>query len=1701
MSRSVHVRRGNNSKKAQRKSRGSPLDAFLPCVSSWFRDRFEKPSPAQNLAWPVLRRGKNTLLLAPTGSGKTLAAFLTAIDTLYRIAQRGELEQGIQVLYISPLKALGNDIHKNLLEPLAGIRERVDDALPDIQVAVRTGDTTQNERARMVRKPPHILITTPESLYLLLGSKRMRPHLRSVRTVIVDEVHDLCSNKRGMHLAISLERLAELVDGPMQHIGCSATLNPLEEIAAFLVGRSKDGNERPCTILNAGIRKDLDIQVRAPLPDFLEASNTALWSSAYELLLEEIKSHDTTLVFANSRYKAERTALHLNESSSDGNVRIGAHHGSMSKDTRLKMEDALKTGQLDALVATSSLELGIDIGSIDIVYQLESPKSVAAGLQRVGRAGHLLDATSQGRVLVFERDELLEAGAIFSAMKSGDLDAVRIPGACLDVLAQQIVGAVSTAPCQVDQLFDLVRQAYPYADLAREAFDAVIAMLAGELPFEMTHPPIPLLLWDRVSGNLSPTRSAANISFMCVGTIPDSTDYEVVIDSSNKRVGTVHSEFVDDNLRRGDVFVLGSSPWRVVGIRKNRLLVEQASAATPTVPWWLGDVVSRTFEVGLGVGVLRRLIAERLHDPKLPALLRRDYYFDEHAAAAVIDYVREQQISAGMVPDERTLLVETWIDEMGRKNIIVHSPYGSRINRTWGVAIATHAKSVLKQDWTVFAANDVFLMTRRQEIVAPRYDADAKTLLAAVDHESLPGLLQQSTQEAMAFGSAFGSAAGCALQVLRAKYGKRIPPWLQKHRAAELHEAAAPHPDYPVIREVVREYTAERLDAGGLTELLTAMASGDAELIFKDVESPSPFAHSVLVETVYKGDYQMGRDRRANLLRLHRRVLEEVLSKEQMAELLDPRAIERLEKQSLHQSERNRARSSDELAQCIRELGDLPANMEALRDICASDPVKLLKPLLKQNRLVAIELPECDQDPVRLVAADYWRQYHDAFQPPNKRTKLQVLQPKIKGNQITGFTKSAAVDLIPAKWRRKQPQDGARSAIIERFLKCHGPVTPYDVMNRTGWPLGVVERRLDELAASGEALKGVYCSGKPTPQWVHKANLEKIHSYTMEYLKLELAPCAPYELVDFVTRWQHRHPDTRLQGVEGLRQVIEQLQGTEAIQAALETEILPARVSDYHPDMLDQLIGAGEVHWRRLGTNRLQRGRISLCLRKDAYWIAHGSRPQFDAEKEADLDIPEVIKGVRAYFREHGQAFFEELLEALDFEEGAMCRALWHLVWCGEVSCDTFECIRHANFTVTLSACYDLDSTPRKIVSGKMSAERVIRQMQRRKLDPRLGRWFATDRLLPPRQPLPESDIVQRWASLLLTRWGIVTKDILAIEVCAPSWAKLAPAFKRLELLGKVNRGYFIESHQGEQYGLPEAIELLRDCRGRRGGGKDLGYVADEPVFAMTSHDPANLYAFCLDIIDGEGNVFKRSLRKGNLTIHCVVQAGQAMLHRETQLVPLKRDQLTRCIKQLQYDAMGTPNQLLYRRWNNQPVEASPAAAVLSDLGFQLNSSSELCWPPPSKPGRAVEIPFEKKYAPYYSEVVRVEYGPDWFIDHASDGMRPCVVSLLEVLMPALADPKWHVRWGHMYMHARYRGVANLVFNVGKTVSNLLVGIKEEKLTSVWNGRLFRMRKPHDVTRSILTDVCAAIRSMEVAADNQLASGVKKRSRRIPAKR
>jgi ATP-dependent helicase Lhr and Lhr-like helicase len=1612
------------------KSPSSPLKTFRPYVARWFQETFKTPSPIQRIAWPTIHRGDNALLFAPTGSGKTLAAFLCAIDHLCRKGEQEELTDAIHVLYITPLKALGNDIQRNLVDPLAGISVAAGDALPEIRTAVRTGDTPQSERARMVRKPPHILITTPESLYILLGSPRMAAHLRSVRTVIVDEVHALCDNKRGVHLSISLERLEEHVDGPLQRIGCSATLSPLEEIAGFLVGFDAQGQRRPCSILDAGMRKEMDVQVVAPLRDFLEASNTALWSSAYEQLLDTIAAHTSTLIFTNSRYKTERTALRLSELAA-ADTRIGSHHGSMSKEMRLEAETALKAGQLDALVATSSLELGIDIGAVDLVCQLESPKSVAAGLQRVGRAGHLLDATSKGRLLIFERDELFEAAAICRAMINGQIDDVQIPRNCLDVLAQQITGAVASRSYQADELYALIRRAHPYAALPRQQFDAVLSMTAGDHPFQMARPPRPLLLWDRAAGRLSPTRSSSHISAMCVGTIPENAEYEVSVASTGKKVGSVHNEFVDDCLRPGDVFALGSSSWRMVGVQRNRLLVEEAPGENPTVPWWLGPIASRTAHVGIRVGELRRQIASRLANPDLPEWLQREYYLCPNAAAALIDYVREQQTAVGLVPDERTLLVESWKDELGRLNIILHSPFGSRINHTWGIAVTAAAKATFDQDWSVTAANDLLLLTRRKTDAPPLRQPTANDLFGAIDAATLEDHIAAGSRDVASFGSSFRDAAVCAFQILRAWQGRRVPSWLQHHRAAELYEAAGNALEYPVIQEIQRAYLHESLDAPGLTALLRQIEAGDVQLIFKNVEAPSPFAHSFLIQERYTGDHQMGRDRRAHLLRLHRQILQEVLSEKQLAELLDPRAIDRLEARLQHRSEVSRVRTSDELAQAIRDLGDLPATAEALTPLTDGDPLDLLRPLIADHRIVALSLPEVEPEAIRLVSADLWRQYRDAFYPPTAR--VPVLLPHIEESAIT-FASGSATKTIPAPWRKKTDPQETRSAVVERYLSCRGPVTQYELMNHTGWPIGAVEQILDRLVQKGGVVQGIYTSQKPAPQWVDRSNLEEIHRLTMGYLKRELAACAPYELVDFVTRWQHLHPDTRLSGLDGLRTVIRQLQGVEVVQGVLEAEVLPGRVTNYRPEMLDQLIDAGEICWRRVSTRSINRGKFTLCFRRDMEWLGRGAPLGFDAEEKADVDIASSIIQVRRFFQTEKTAFFDDILDATDLEEGIAMRAVWHLAWCGDLYCDTYECLRHAGFEATLSACYDLANKPERILSGRDSHERVVARMKKRRLDPRLGRWSATERLVPPRQPLPDVDILRRWTRLLLDRWGIISRDILDCEVAAPPWTDLVREFKRLELLGQISRGFFIEDHRGEQYGLPEAIELLRDCRGRRSEGRELGYLPDEPTFPITFHDPANLYSRCLYMIDEAGSRLERSRSLGFRFARMVVQAGQPLVLAEgTQLVALTRAQLTSCIRHLQHNYAGREAPTQFRAWNTYPIDAHPAGSVLHDLGFRLSKNS-MIWPSPRKTDPFVPLSLDtREFSPYFSDSLSIPLGPDWAAARGPEPIRPLLQKVYRFIEKELSRPRWEIHWQHTWPQATHCGISCLRIVIRQT--------------------------------------------------------------------
>ncbi len=879
-----------------------------------------------------------------------------------------------------------------------------------------------------------------------------------------------------------------------------------------------------------------------------------------------------------------------------------------------------------------------------------------------------------------------------------------------------------------------------------------------------------------------------------------------------------------------------------------------------------------------------------------------------------------------------------------------------------------------------------------------------------------------------------------------------------------------------------------------MADILRRIAKGSIRLHFRTVESPSPFAHTLLIQEAYEPSYEMGRSRRASLLRLHREVLQKVLSEEQMAQLLDPRAIERVERRLLRLSENRRARSSEELAQVLRERGDLPATLDALSEVCEGDARELLQPLLDTHSVVAIDLVECDHDPIRLVVGDLWREYHDAF-APRAAARPRVLLPRLVDGEVAIGDRVALSKAIPARWRKPVPQEQARRSIIERYLKCHGPVTPYEIANHTGWAVGEIEAHLSSLVESGVAAKGVYLADKPRPQFVNRVNLEEIHRLTMGYLKRELEACAPYEVVDFMSRWQHLHPNTRLEGLDGLREVIGQLQGFELVTGALESEMIGRRITDYRPEMLDRLIASGEVCWRRFGVDRITRGKVALCLRQDAEWLSSAVPLKYDVEASADADIPEEIRAVRGYFRDTPIAFFDDVLRETDVDEGPATRAVWYLAWAGELTCDSYLCLRESDFQVSLSACYDLDSTPRKILSGRMSPDRVLKQMRRRGLDPRLGRWSATERLIPPERPLPDKEKARRWAEQLLRRWGIVTRDILEGEVAAPSWGDLLPELKRLELLGQVSRGYFIESHHGEQYGLPDAIELLRECRARRSDGNELGYLEGEPIFSMSSRDPANLYATSLDVIEERGEVLKRGMRRGNVVHWATVQAGQALVYNEKQLVRLSRGQLDRCIQSRMTDGLGRPITMNLRSWNGYPVDVSPVAPVAHELGFRLDGRGWMCHPPRVKTS-CVPMPTEQKtFLPYYEEPSPVEYGPEWTVRRAPEKLRPALDALLEVIGRELERSDWKLEWQADGPRARYQAFASVHVRTARTFLQVNFHTRTVKIDGVrhrmagWYAHEnMRIAEPDDVSKAFVTSFRKLKRRAEEITDLFLAS-------------
>ena len=1185
---------------------------FLPFVRRWFEDTFAQATRPQIEGWEAIASGRDTLIVAPTGSGKTLAAFLWALDHLHRLGLERRLEDRVYVVYVSPLRALNNDIEKNLRAPLAGIRAAAAAEgikLPEVRVAVRTGDTLAPQRQAMTRRPPHVLITTPESLYILLTSERFRPAFAHTRFLIVDEIHALMGSKRGAHLALSLERLQALVEAGggarPQRIGCSATVSPIESALAFLTGATA---RDPITI-DAGFTRDLDLQIVAPVDDFLTSESDMVWEATLQQIAELVQAHRTTLVFAQSRRAAERLARDLNDRITDG--RVAAHHGSLSRRARLEAENRLKQGELRALVATSSLELGIDVGAIDLVVQLQSPRNIAAALQRVGRAGHLLSRTSKGRIIVTRGEELLEAAAVVRSIKERQLDRIVTPEAPLDVLAQQVVAAVAAESLTVDTLHARFKNAAPYRNLGREELVAVVRSLAEPLPAEVKGA-APRILWDRVNDRLHARRGSRFLALTSGGTIPDNGLYDVFVAETDLKVGTLDEEFVTESLP-GDVFLLGSHAWKIVKVRSDRVLVEDAQGMSPTIPFWKGEHPSRSWELGLAVGRLRRDAAERLDAPDFVAWATDACGLDARAAGAMRAWlVKAGEILDG-VPDDQGIVVESFSDEMGGRHAMIHAVFGMRINGAWGMVLREKLRRVFGIVAEASHVDDGILLSFAPGQVPPA----PERLVTLVAPEEVDTLLGSALIGTPLFATRFRHCAIRALFIPRMSRGQRTPAYLQRLKADALLESVGGQPEFPVVAETLRECFNDALDVTRLKRLLERLHDGEMWRRHVDTPLPSPFVYPLLLawDWAYLGAGH-AEERRSDAVTMRK-------AWSVAAGPLRPEIVAAVEAELQKTSPDRRARDANELAGILDDLGDLTAAEIAARAL--DDGEGMIAALAAEHRVLVLEFPS---------GRKAWAGATDAA---------------LYGSLAT---------------------DAGLERVTLRLLRTRGPVTAAWLAERYGLPADAATGALERLTARGLVRRGAFLAEAPAPQYVHIAVLDEIQRRQVHARRVPRPVASAEQFSAFLLRRHHLHPDHRLAGPPGVLASLELLQGEDLPVRVWEQDLLPARVENYEREWLDRLGLAGEMAWTVFDKAPGERGRsprVGAALRENIGWLRENGSPP------PELDAR--VKNVFLHLQLRGASFAQDLGRATGLSTPDVLSALWELFWAGLVTPDTFSAI------------------------------------------------------------------------------------------------------------------------------------------------------------------------------------------------------------------------------------------------------------------------------------------------------------------------------------------------------------------------------------------------------------------------------------------
>jgi len=1372
-----------------------PLCRFHPAVAGWFSRSFPAPTPAQAAAWPLVRAGRSTLVAAPTGSGKTLTAFLAAIDALVQQGlTEGGLVDGTQVLYVSPLKALSNDIHINLEQPLAGIGAELQRlGLPpvDIRTAVRTGDTPQAERNAMRKRVPHILVTTPESLYVLLGSESGRQMLRDVRSVIVDEIHAIAGNKRGSHLALSLERLEALCERPLVRVGLSATQKPIDAVARFLVG-----TERPCEIVDIGHGRARDLALEVP-PVPLEAvmSNDA-WALVYDRLAALAGEHRTTLVFVNTRRMAERTTRHLAERL--GGAVVAAHHGSLAREQRLTAEQKLKRGELRVLVATASLELGIDIGDVELVCQLGSPRSIAAFLQRVGRAGHQVSGVSKGRLFPSSRDDLIECAALLDAVRRGELDTLRIPPAPLDVLAQQIVAEVSSREWQEDALLALLRRAMPYAVLDDDTYQALLRMLAEG--YTTRHGARGAYLHrDLGTRSLRGRRGGRLTALTSGGTIADNSDYAVLLEPQGLNIGTVNEDFAVESLA-GDVFQLGNTSYRILKIEAGRVRVEDAQGMPPSIPFWLGEAPGRSDELSFAVARLRGEIDQRLASAESQAAERLQPVIDwladtpgipREAAQQIVEYLSRARAALGALPTQRRLIMERFFDESGGTQLVIHSPYGSRINRAWGLALRKRFCRTFNFELQAAATEDAIILS-----LSTSHSFALDEVWRYLHSASAEQVLIQALLDAPLFGVRWRWIATTALALPRVAGGRKVAPQLQRMKSEDLLATVFPDqvaclenivgereiPDHPLVRQTLDDCLHEAMDSEGWLALLRRMESGEVELLTRDLPAPSPLAMEILGARPYAFLDDAPLEERRTQAVLARRWSDPESADDLGA--LDPEAIAAVGAEAWPE-----ARNSDELHEALTALGCI-AEAEA-----AAQPhwLQWLAELARAGRATRLQ-----------VAHD-----RALWTPLERLAWLRSIYPQAACEPCLP---------LPAGYDQLLDEEEALVELIRARLSGFAPLPVPLIARPLALPASAVALALTRLEAQGYVLRGRFSPGASEDEWCERHLLARIHRYTVKRLRREIEPVELADCMRFLADWQHLSAGTRMQGREALGTLVEQLEGFQAAATAWESDLLPARLKDYGSTWLDELCRSGRIVWTRL-SGRLKasggpvRGTpiVLLPRRQLGAWHALAS----------DAPAPELSSRAQRVFdclQTHGALFFDELQYDAHLLRSELEDALGELVAVGLVNADSFAGLR-----ALLTPASKRSRTARRTRGGAFIGGMAD-----------AGRWALV------RKPVAGDvaghavlpiEALEHIARVLLRRYGVVFWRLLAREAdWLPPWRELLRVYHQLEARGEIRGGRFVAGVAGEQFALPEALALLREVRKRPLAGELLAVSAVDPL-------------------------------------------------------------------------------------------------------------------------------------------------------------------------------------------------------------------------------------------------------------------------------